>query len=93
MTFRSYFTGLDADARADYAKSVGSTVGYLLQVAYENKRVELGLADVMVAVANGAITLADLPLTDRAIDQDRRRKIVRVIGAAPASLEGERRAA
>lgn len=73
MSFRDYFLGLDAEQRATYAQRAGSSVGYLLQIAYGNKQVELGLADVLVATSNDALTLADLPLTERAADQHRRR--------------------
>lgn len=66
MSFRTYFFGLDHEARSAYAERTGSTVGYLSQVAYGNKDVELGMADVLVAVAGGALALSDLPLTERA---------------------------
>ena len=70
MSFRTYFLGLDAAQRLAYANRSASTVGYLTQVAYGNKSVELGLADVLVAVSDGQLTLADLPLTDRALEQN-----------------------
>lgn len=66
MNFRAYFLGLDSAARAEFANKVGSTVGYLTQVAYGNKQIELGLADVLVAVSAGSLTLDDVPLTERA---------------------------
>lgn len=69
MSFRTYFLGLDAVQRASLAESARTTVGYLTQVAYGNKQIELGLADVLVAVSGEAITLDDLPLTDRASAQ------------------------
>lgn len=69
MSFRTYFLALDADQRKAYAERAGSSVGYLTQVAYGNKQVELGFADVLVAVADGALGLPDLPLTDRAATQ------------------------
>jgi hypothetical protein len=52
--------------------------GYCHQLAY-GKRLELGLADVIVAVApefKGQIKLEDLNLTDRARTQDAVRKSV-----------------
>ena len=69
MDFKTFFLGLTPDERLIYAERVASTVGYLNQVAYGHKRIELGAADVLVAVSNGAVTLADLPLTDRALQQ------------------------
>lgn len=66
MSFRTYFLALDAETRKAYADSAGSTVGYLTQVAYGNKQLELGFADVLVAVAGGKLELDDLPLTERA---------------------------
>jgi hypothetical protein len=74
MSFRDYFLGLDSDQRAAYAERSGSTVGYLLQIAYGNKQVELGLADVLVAQAGGHLDLNGLPLTERALDQHLRRQ-------------------
>lgn len=74
MSFRTYFLGLDAAGRTAYADRAGSTVGYLLQVAYENRRVELGFADVLVAASANELTLDSLPLTDRAIEQHKRRQ-------------------
>lgn len=87
MSFRNYFCDMDASARGRFAERAGSTVGYLLQVAYGNKRVELGFADVLVAVADGKLTLGDLPLTDRALEQDRRRRVVWEAVAAQASQQ------
>lgn len=66
MSFRSYFFELEPPERAAFAERVQSTVGYMTQVAYGNKQVELGLADVMVTVAGGALAHADIPLTPRA---------------------------
>lgn len=83
MAFRDFYLPMSPSERLEFANRSGSTVGYLLQVAYCNKRVELGFADVLVAVAGGRLTLADLPLTDRAIQQHRRRQVA----------EGERHAA
>ena len=80
MSFRTYFFGLDAAQRLAYADRAKSTVGYLTQVAYGNKKVELGFADVLVAVSDGALSLVDLPLTDRAAEQDGIRT-----GAQPAA--------
>lgn len=69
MSFRTYFFALDQEQRASFAERAGSSAGYLTQVAYGNKSVELGLADVLVAVSNGALKLSDIPLTLRAMQQ------------------------
>ncbi len=74
MGFREFFFGMAPPERAKYAASAGTTVGTLIQVAYGNKRIELGFADALVAMASGALALSDLPLTDRASQQDVIRK-------------------
>lgn len=66
MSFRRYLLGLTLDKRRDVAARVGSSLGYLQQVAYGNKQIELGLADALVAVCDGHVALDDLPLTERA---------------------------
>lgn len=45
----------------------------LAQIARGNKQIELGFADVIVAMAGGALTLEDLPLTERAEFQSKAR--------------------
>lgn len=69
MTFRTFLLALNLDERRRVAERVGSSVGYLQQVAYGNKQIELGLADALVAVSEGKVSLAELPLTDRARHQ------------------------
>lgn len=69
MDFHSYFFGLDTGSRAEFAGRCGSSVGYMLQVAYRRKRIELGLADCIVAVSGGVIPILSLPLTEKAIQQ------------------------
>lgn len=69
MSFRAFFFEMSPDARRDYAARCASTMGYLTLVAYERKRVELGLADCLVAMSGQRVALADLPLTDRAVAQ------------------------
>lgn len=64
--FKTYWQGLEAPEREAFAKNIGTTVGYCHQIAFGGKRVELGLADAMVAHSAGRLSLADLPLTDRA---------------------------
>ena len=69
MSFRAYFFALDQAQRSTFADRVGSSSAYLSQVAYGNKQVDLGFADVLVAVSEGRLKLADLPLTERALQQ------------------------
>jgi hypothetical protein len=69
MDFKAFYQGLLPDRREAFAKAVGSTVGYCHQIAYGNKRIELGLADAIVAASSGALQLDDLPLTARAEHQ------------------------
>lgn len=66
MDFRTFYLGLDTHEREQFAKRCGTTRGYCNQVAYADKRIELGLADVFVAVSGGRLSLEGLPLTDRA---------------------------
>ena len=66
MDFKTYFFGLPVAERESFAQQAGTTRGYLNQVAYSNKRVELGMADVLVAVSGGRLRLDDLPLTENA---------------------------
>ena len=67
--FREYFLALSAAERASFALRVGTSVGYLLQVAYGRKQAGLGFADSLVSVAGGELSLDDLPLTERARQQ------------------------
>lgn len=69
MSFKDFFFGLPHPERVKYAESADTSVAMLQQVAYGNKRVELGFADVMVAVSGGRLTLAQIPMTDRAAAQ------------------------
>lgn len=69
MDFKTYYQRLTAEAREEFAKKVGTSVGYCHQLAYGTKRVELGLADAIVATAGGEVGLDELPLTDRAKHQ------------------------
>jgi hypothetical protein len=84
MSFRTYLLGLSPPARRAVADRVGSSVGYLLQVAYGNKQIELGLADALVAVSDGSVLLGELPLTDRARHQHQ----VRTAGAIAVESAG-----
>lgn len=87
MTFRDFFMGMAPPERATYAESACTTVGTLLQVAYGNKRVELGFADALVAVAAGRLALDDLPLTERAAQQRAIRERGQQQAAALARLD------
>lgn len=66
MDFKTFYQALPPDERSKFAASSGTTVGLLHQLAYTDKEIELGLADVMVAKSGGKLSLASLPLTDRA---------------------------
>lgn len=66
MSFKTYFMGLSEAQRDDFAKAAGTSVGLCKKLIYGDGRVELGLADVMVKLGNGAFVHGDLPLTDRA---------------------------
>lgn len=67
--FKDFFFALTPDARADYAAKAGSSIQMLQQLAYGNKAVELGFADVLVALSDGRLTIDDIPLTERAARQ------------------------
>lgn len=91
MNFRTFYRQLTPEQREAFAQKVHTTVGYCHQIAC-GKRIELGLADAIVAVAptfGPAVTLAEINLTDRARAQDEVRK-----SSQPAAWNGtERRAA
>ena len=69
MSFKTYFFGLPQPDREILAGKAGTSVAMLQQIAYGNKRVELGFADVLVAVSGGALTLQQIPMTERALSQ------------------------
>lgn len=66
MDFKTFYQGLEPAQRQSFAERVGTSVGYCHQIAYGTKRIELGLADAMVAASAEALSLDDLPLTARA---------------------------
>lgn len=74
MDFKTFYQGLTPDQRQTLASKVGTSVGYCHQIAYGTKRIELGLADAIVAASQGDLTLDDLPLTERAQFQRDARK-------------------
>ena len=69
MTFKHYFFSLSRDEQNALAQKAGTSHQMLAQIARGNKDVELGFAQVIVAVCGGSIGLPDLPLTDRAKSQ------------------------
>lgn len=69
MSFKDFFFGLPHPERVQYAESAATSVAMLSQVAYGNKRVELGFADVLVAVSRGRLSLEQIPMTGRAVAQ------------------------
>lgn len=69
MDFRTYFTRLPVAERDAFAARAGTSRGYCNQVAYAGKQIELGMADVFVACSGGLLSLDELPLTDRALQQ------------------------
>lgn len=66
--FKQHYLNLTVSERDSLALQAGTTRGTLNQVVYGGKHIELGLADCLVALCPG-LTLADLPLTERARQQ------------------------
>lgn len=69
MKFHSFYFGLPVAERDPFAQRAGTSRGVLNQIAYGNKKIELGFADVLVALAEGAVSLDDMPLTGNASRQ------------------------
>lgn len=69
MDFRTFYRQLPPDQREAFAQKVHTTVGYCHQITC-GKRIELGLADAIVTVSGGVVTLGELNLTERAKVQD-----------------------
>lgn len=69
MHFKQHFEALSAEERESLAQKAGTSQQMLSQIARGNKDVELGFAQVIVALCGGAIGLQDLPLTERAKTQ------------------------
>lgn len=76
MDFKTYFFGLSVPERAAFAERAGTSRGYLNQVAYGNKLIELGFADVLCALSNHAVDLDAMPLTENA----QRQRVIRAQG-------------
>lgn len=68
MSFKEHWLSIPVAERDVVARQAMTTKGTLHQVAYTDKRIELGLADCLVALFPG-LTLEDLPLTERARQQ------------------------
>lgn len=73
MDFKSFFFSLSVAERDQFAARVHSSRGTLTQVAYRNKPIELGFADVICAQSGGKVNLDGLPLTENA----RRQRLLR----------------
>lgn len=72
MDFKTFYLAMPVPKRTEFAEEIGTTPGYCHQIAY-GKRIELGIADVIVNASAGQIKLHELPLTDRAIFQSKAR--------------------
>lgn len=101
--FRTHYLALSVAQRQDLAAAAGTTTGTLNQVVYAGKRIELGLADCLVALCPG-LELGDMPLTDRALQQRKVREAPPVAASqgaptaalaapaeSPAAAHGDRR--
>lgn len=66
MDFKTYFFGLPVAEREAFAAKAHSSRGFLNQVAYRNKAIELGFADAICALSGGQVGLDDLLLTENA---------------------------
>ena len=75
MDFKTFYFSLPIPRRTEFAEEIGTTTGYCHQIAY-GKRIELGIADVIVNASAGQIKLHELPLTDRAIFQSKARESI-----------------
>lgn len=69
MDFKVFFFDMPVEERDAFAAKAQTSRGMLTQVAYRNKRIELGLADVICALSAHRVTLDDLPLTQNAARQ------------------------
>ena len=73
MEFKNYFFSLPRSEQEAFAQRAGTSHQMLAQIARGNKQIELGFADVIVAMSGGALTLEDIPLTERAEFQSKAR--------------------
>jgi hypothetical protein len=85
MDLKTFLKQLPIHLRKDFAARAHTSDAMLSKVANGHKQIELGFADVIVALSGGVVTLGELPLTDRARFQrdtrdqhgDRRRAVRR----------------
>lgn len=84
MDFKTYYTALPVAERESFALRAGTTRGACNQVAYAGREIELGLADVFVALAEGKLTMDELNLTERA----KRQRVIREGGQVEAVTGG-----
>lgn len=84
MAFKTYWQGLSAEQRERFASDAGTKASYCHQIAFGDKRLELGMADALVAVSGGGLTLDDLPLSARA----QRQRVIRA-GKPPRKRSGQ----
>ncbi len=85
MDFKTFFFGLSIADRDAFAQRAHTSRGLLNQVAYCNKKIELGFADVLVTLSEQQVTLDDVPLTDNA---QRQRLIREGQASEPADAQG-----
>jgi hypothetical protein len=84
MDFKTFFFNKTVAERDEFAALAGTSRGLLTQVAYGNKRVELGFADVIVALSGGSVELDGIALTDNATRQRQIRQAIRRRGRQSA---------
>jgi DNA-binding transcriptional regulator YdaS (Cro superfamily) len=59
-TLHSYFKALDKDEREKFATAAGTSVAYIWQIIYGQRRCKEGLAIEISKAAHGAVSLHDL---------------------------------
>lgn len=89
MDFKTFYLRMTVSERDQFAAAAGTTRGTCNQIAYAGKQIELGLADVFVAVSGNVLSLDTLPLTRRAMLQRRLRGAAIAAMPAEPSLAGE----
>lgn len=60
MTLKEYFQSLDAVAREDFAKRCETTVDYLVQLCYGNRRPKVELAVRIARESDNKVTCEEL---------------------------------
>lgn len=84
MNFKEFFFGMSIPARDQFAARAGTSRPYLYKIAYRRRNIELGAADVLVALAGGAIDHDDLPLTAAA----KRQRVIRATVPTESASHG-----